>query len=93
MDMPVVTVSNDTNSSRVLSSNDSSSTNSSNSTNTSTPVSSYLNVTILGNINPYTNPEYTTDDIKALDQADLLVLLEGILGKDYTISAISSSVA
>jgi len=51
-----------------------------------------LNVTILGNINPYTNPEYTTSDIKALDQTDLLALLTGIFGKDYTISAISSSV-
>jgi len=73
-----------------LDSNTSNSTNTSNTTNTTVALPSYLNVTILGNINPYTNPEYTTDDIKALDQADLLVLLEGIFGKDYTISAISS---
>jgi len=52
-----------------------------------------LNVTILGNINPYTNPEYTTSDIQQLDQADLLALLTGIFGKDYTISAISDTVA
>jgi len=49
-----------------------------------------LNVTILGNINPYTNPEYTTDDIQLLDQADLLALIVGIFGKDANVSSVSS---
>jgi len=84
------TNSSNSSSRRLDTTNTTNTTNSTNSTNTTQVVDSNITVIILGKIDPYSNPEYTTDDLSGLDSTDLLALIQTILGTDYKVASVTA---